>query len=82
MIIIKDKDKNTQMMIPRNGNLSDINNVADYVTIQHFNSEVKDLETKIENDINNSIEQVTDEVNEMINSILGGINNELENILA
>lgn len=93
MIIIKDKEKNTQLMLPRNGNLSGVDVIADYVTTKqlenyqyvngkYVDKEINTLQKEVENNIAESTEQILEQVNEMINVVLGDINNELEEILA
>lgn len=82
MIIIKDKEKNGQIMIPRVGNISGIDNVAEYITESKLQKNNDILLSKVKYDINQTKTQILNEVNEMINEELGYINNVIEDILA
>ena len=82
MIIIKDKEKNGQIMIPRVGNISGIDNVAEYITESKLQTNNDILLSKVKYDINQTKTQILNEVNKMINEELGYINNVIEDILA
>lgn len=65
MIIIKDKEKRSQIMIPRSSNISGVD-VAEYITKEEF--------------LNYEFATV-DYVNDKIEEVVGDINNTLEDII-